>query len=221
MHTGSTGARCRSSRAARNRLHDFYFFTIEEPEKVVEKIVYLCKEGVPSRFGFDPVNDIQVLTPMHKGTVGVASLNAELQRSLNPSKDELIRGGKVSRTGDKVLQIRNNYDKDVFNGDIGRIREIDREVQELRIDFDGRLVSYEFSELDEVVLAYATSVHKSQGSEILLSSCRSLPSTTCSCSETSCTRVSRAEKNSSYSWERRKLWQSPYTITSRRCVILC
>jgi exodeoxyribonuclease V alpha subunit len=146
-------------------LHDFYFFAIEEPEKVVEKIVYLCKEGIPSKFGLNPVNDIQVLTPMHKGTVGVANLNAELQKSLNPSRDELIRGGKVFRPGDKVLQLRNNYDKDVFNGDIGRIKEIDREVQELRVDFDGRLVSYEFSDLDEIVLAYATSVHKAQGSE--------------------------------------------------------
>ena len=146
-------------------LHDFYFFAIEEPEKVVEKIVYLCKEGVPSKFGLNAVNDIQVLTPMHKGTVGVANLNAELQRSLNPSKDELIRGGKIFRPGDKVLQLRNNYDKDVFNGDIGRIVGIDREVQELSVDFDGRLVSYEFSELDEIVLAYATSVHKAQGSE--------------------------------------------------------
>jgi exodeoxyribonuclease V alpha subunit len=151
--------------AGEEYLHDFYFFTIEEPEKVVEKIVHLCKEGVPSKFGLDPVSDIQVLTPMHKGTVGVANLNAELQRELNPSKDELIRGGKVFKPGDKVLQLRNNYDKDVFNGDIGRIIGIDREVQEVHVDFDGRSVSYEFSELDEIVLAYATSVHKAQGSE--------------------------------------------------------
>ena len=146
-------------------LHDFYFLSMEEPEKVVEKIIFLCKKDVPSQFGLNPVDDIQVLTPMHKGTVGVANLNAELQKELNPSKDELVRGGKVFKAGDKVLQLRNNYDKDVFNGDIGRIRQIDREEQEVRVDFDGRLVAYEFSELDEIVLAYATSVHKAQGSE--------------------------------------------------------
>ena len=152
-------------RGSEENLHDFYFFTIEEPEEVLKKIAYLCKEGIPSRFGYNPVNDIQVLTPMHKGVVGVSNLNAELQKELNPEREELIRGGKIFRTGDKVLQIRNNYDKDVYNGDIGRIREIDREMQEVRVDYDGRLVSYEYSELDEIVLAYAVSVHKSQGSE--------------------------------------------------------
>jgi exodeoxyribonuclease V alpha subunit len=111
------------------------------------------------------MNDIQVLTPMHKGTVGVANLNAMLQSELNPDGDELVRAGRVIRVGDKVMQTRNNYDKDVFNGDIGRIMVIDREVQEAVIDFDGRRVSYEFPELDEITLAYAISVHKSQGSE--------------------------------------------------------
>ena len=152
-------------RGGEGYLHDFYFFTIEEPEKVVEKIIYLCKEGIPSRFGYDPLDAIQILTPMHKGIVGVSNLNTELQKELNPAKDELIRGGRIFRTGDKVLQIRNNYDKDVYNGDIGRVREIDKETQEVRVDFDGRLVAYEYSEIDEIVLAYATSVHKSQGSE--------------------------------------------------------
>jgi exodeoxyribonuclease V alpha subunit len=111
------------------------------------------------------MNDIQVLTPMHKGTVGVANLNAVLQAELNPCNDELVRAGRTVKVGDKVIQLRNNYDKDVFNGDIGRIVAIDREIQEVMIDFDGRRVSYEFPELDEITLAYAISVHKSQGSE--------------------------------------------------------
>jgi exodeoxyribonuclease V alpha subunit len=144
---------------------DFYFFTVEEPEKVLEKVISLCKEGLVSRFGYNPLDDIQVLTPMHKGTVGVANLNTELQKALNPARDELLRGGKLFKAGDKVMQIRNNYDKDVYNGDIGRVAGIDNEMQELKVNYDGRLVSYDFSDLDEIVLAYAISVHKSQGSE--------------------------------------------------------
>jgi exodeoxyribonuclease V alpha subunit len=144
---------------------DFYFFPVDEPEKVLEEIVSLCRDKVPARFGYDPMNDIQVLTPMHKGTVGVANLNTVLQSALNPGNDELVRAGRVVKAGDKVIQMRNNYDKDVFNGDIGRIVAIDREIQEVVIDFDGRRVPYEFPELDEIALAYAISVHKSQGSE--------------------------------------------------------
>ncbi len=144
---------------------DFYFFFIEEPEKVLEKIVSLCRDTLPLKFHLNALNDIQILTPMHKGTVGVANLNAELQRELNNRKEEIVRGGKIFKVGDKVLQIRNNYDKDVFNGDIGRVVRIDKEVQEITVDYDGKKVAYEFSELDEVVLAYAISVHKSQGSE--------------------------------------------------------
>jgi exodeoxyribonuclease V alpha subunit len=144
---------------------DFYFFEIEDPEKVLEKVIQLCKDKIPSRFGYNPANDIQVLTPMHKGIIGASNLNTELQKQLNPSKDEFTRGGKVLKVGDKVMQIRNNYDKDVYNGDIGRITKIDREEQEVTVDYDGRPVSYEYPELDEIVLAYAISVHKSQGSE--------------------------------------------------------
>lgn len=147
------------------RLHDFYFFPTEEPEKAMEKIVELCKEKIPGRFGYDPIEEIQVLTPMHRGVVGAASLNTELQKHLNPSVDELVRGGKVFKTGDKVMQIRNSYDKEVFNGDFGRIIRIDHEVHEVVVNFDGRAVLYEYSELDEIVVAYAVSVHKSQGSE--------------------------------------------------------
>jgi exodeoxyribonuclease V alpha subunit len=144
---------------------DFYFIEVEEPEKALQRIITLCKEKIPARFGFDSLNDIQVLTPMHKGTVGASNLNAELQRELNPSTDEIARAGKTFKRGDKVMQIRNNYDKDVYNGDIGRIVAIDREEQEVSVNFDGRLVAYDFPELDELVLAYATSIHKAQGSE--------------------------------------------------------
>lgn len=147
------------------RLKDFYFFFIEDPEKVLEKIIQLCRDIIPARFHFHPFEDIQVLTPMHKGTVGVASLNTALQKELNIRKEEVMRGGKVFKVGDKVIQLRNNYDKDVYNGDIGRVVNIDGETQEMIVDYDGRRVKYEFFELDEVVLAYAISVHKSQGSE--------------------------------------------------------
>jgi exodeoxyribonuclease V alpha subunit len=144
---------------------DFYFFEIEEPGKVLEKVIELCKEKIPKKFGFNSVNDIQVLTPMHRGVVGASNLNAELQKHLNHSSDELTRGGRVLKVGDKVMQIRNNYDKEVFNGDIGRIIKIDREEQKIIVDYDGRAIPYEYSELDEIVMAYAVSVHKSQGSE--------------------------------------------------------
>ncbi|MCK7491399.1 MAG: ATP-dependent RecD-like DNA helicase [Comamonadaceae bacterium] len=100
---------------------------------------------------------------MHRGIVGASNLNAELQKRLNPSTDEIVRGGRTLKTGDKVMQVRNNYDKEVFNGDIGRISRIDREEQEVVVDYDGRAVRYDYPELDEIVLAYAVSVHKSQG----------------------------------------------------------
>jgi exodeoxyribonuclease V alpha subunit len=144
---------------------DFQFIEMEDPEAAVERLVGLCRERIPRKFGYHSIDDIQVLTPMHKGTVGALNLNAELQKHLNPSKDELLRGGKTLKTGDKVMQIKNNYDKDVYNGDIGRIKRIDREEQEVYVDFYGKLVSYDLSDLDELVLAYATSVHKAQGSE--------------------------------------------------------
>ncbi len=147
------------------RINDFNFTAIEEPEKVLEKIVRLCKDEIHSDFGFDPMNDIQVLTPMHRGVIGVTNLNASLQKELNHSTDEIMRGGKLFKVGDKVLQTRNNYDKDVYNGDIGRIKVIDKELQELKVDYDGRVVTYDYIDLDEIVLAYAISVHKSQGSE--------------------------------------------------------
>ena len=144
---------------------DFYFFQEEDPEKVLSNLITLCSERIPKRFGFHPVKDIQVLTPMHRGTIGVGNLNLELQKTLNPDPAGIIHGSRTFKLGDKVMQIVNNYDKDVFNGDIGWISRINREDRELTIDFDGKQINYDFSELDEVVLAYAISVHKSQGSE--------------------------------------------------------
>jgi len=145
---------------------DFYFFPCEEPEKALETILDLCCHRIPRAFGFHPLENIQVLSPMHRGLVGSTNLNLELQKALNSSASvEINRGGNIYRMGDKVMQIRNNYDKDTYNGDIGRIVKIDREIQEVTIDFDGKEVNYEFSELDEIALSYAISVHKSQGSE--------------------------------------------------------
>lgn len=146
-------------------VEDFYFIEQEDPDAVLNLILDLARERLPKRFGLDPVNDIQVIAPMHKGTVGTANLNAELQRVLNPSQESAQRGGREFRLSDKVMQIKNNYEKEVFNGDIGRIRRIDPENQEVLISFDGRDVLYDYPDLDEVVLAYAISVHKSQGSE--------------------------------------------------------
>jgi exodeoxyribonuclease V alpha subunit len=144
---------------------DFYFIEQENPEEVLQIILELTKERIPGRFGFDPFNDIQVLTPMNKGIVGARNLNDELQKELNPCEIGLTRASRVFRVDDKVMQIKNNYDKEVFNGDTGRIVKIDSELQEVIISFDGRRIFYDYSDLDEVVLAYAISVHKSQGSE--------------------------------------------------------
>ena len=150
---------------SREELLDFYFIESDDTERVQGLILQLCKERIPGRFGFDPVEEIQVITPMHKGQVGAATLNEKLQEVLNPGTRLIQRGATTYRLNDKVMQIKNNYDKEVFNGDIGRILAIDPEMQELVIDFDGRQVYYDFSDLDELTLAYAISVHKSQGSE--------------------------------------------------------
>ena len=144
---------------------DFQFIQEEDPEKILQNILDLCSERIPRHFRFHPLREIQVLAPMHKGIIGVANLNIELQKRLNPGQSGIIHGARNFRLGDKVMQIVNNYDKDVFNGDIGWISKIDPEEREVTIDFDGRLVPYDYSDLDEIVLAYAISVHKSQGSE--------------------------------------------------------
>ncbi len=164
INSGSVPSFKRSSEGG--RLDDFYFIEKEEPEDVLKLIIQMVKERIPKRFGLDPVDEIQVLTPMHKGTVGAGNLNAQLQNALRPTQEGGVsRGGRHFRTGDKVMQIKNNYDKDVFNGDIGRVVRIDYESQEATLSFDGREVAYDFADLDEIVLAYAVSVHKSQGSE--------------------------------------------------------
>ncbi|MBF0226966.1 MAG: ATP-dependent RecD-like DNA helicase [Desulfobacterales bacterium] len=146
---------------------DFFFMNHDDPEKVLEFIIEIVKERIPKRFGLDPIEDIQVLTPMNKGIVGTNNLNLQLQEILNPSNngEEVLRRGRTFRINDKVMQIKNNYDKMIFNGDIGRIINIDKEQQEVIIDFDKKEVFFDFSDLDEIVLAYAVSVHKSQGSE--------------------------------------------------------
>jgi exodeoxyribonuclease V alpha subunit len=150
---------------ATNQQSDFYFIEQEDPDKVLDIILELCKNRIPQRFGFDPVDDIQVITPMHRGTVGAGNLNQQLQAVLNPGADGVTRGDRSYRVNDKVMQIRNNYDKEVFNGDIGRITAIAPEIREVTATIDGRQVVYDFGDLDEIVPAYAVSVHKSQGSE--------------------------------------------------------
>lgn len=144
---------------------EFFFFPAGDAEKALETTLELCKRKIPEKFGLDPFGDIQVLSPMHKGLVGVANLNIELKHLLNPIAEELQTRGRPFSTGDKIMQIRNNYEKDVFNGDIGRVLHIDTARQELIALIDGREVTYAFNELDELTLAYAISVHKSQGSE--------------------------------------------------------
>ena len=147
---------------------DFAFLHREEPEEIAKLVLRLVKEEIPRRVGLDPLRDIQVLVPMHRGSLGIRELNASLQAALNPpraDRAEVERFGTKFRVGDKVLQTRNNYDKDVFNGDIGRIMAIDVEERQVGIEFDGRRAVYEFNELDEVEPAYAISIHKSQGSE--------------------------------------------------------
>ena len=146
-------------------LGDFYFIEQEVPDKVLQIIMELVCSRIPQRFHMDPMEDIQVLSPMHRGDLGTQNLNKKLQNALNPSKFELIRGDRHFRLNDKVMQIRNNYEKEVFNGDIGLIKSIDAERQEVVVMYDQNPVVYDYLELDEIVLAYAISVHKSQGSE--------------------------------------------------------
>ena len=144
---------------------DFFFIEEEDPQKIVETIKGLCAKRLPDYYKVDPVNDIQVLSPMQRGEAGAYNLNAVLQDTLNPSDITIKYGGTTYRLKDKVMQIKNNYDKNVFNGDIGLITSIDMEDKTLIITFDGNEVEYDATELDEIVLAYATTIHKSQGSE--------------------------------------------------------
>ncbi len=143
---------------------DFFFMREDDPERAAETIVRLVKERLPRAYRESP-DRIQVLTPMQRGVVGAANLNLLLQQALNPSGPSLNRGGYTYRQGDRVMQQRNNYDKDVFNGDLGYIREVDTEERTLKVDFDGKWAEYDVTELDELTLAYATTIHKAQGSE--------------------------------------------------------
>ena len=151
--------------SSKERLSDFYFIHQNDPEKAADLMVDLVKNHIPRRFGLDPVDDIQVLTPMHKGAVGAGQMNTRLQEALNPNGLEVRRGDRAFRLHDKVMQVRNNYEKDVFNGDMGRIVFLDSKERTLSVSFDERVVPYDFEELDELAPAYAISIHKSQGSE--------------------------------------------------------
>ena len=144
---------------------DFFFAAKETNEEVVELVVKYCTENLPRYYHVDALQDIQVLTPMQRGVCGAANLNQVLQEAMNPGSILLRRGGMQYRLHDKVMQIRNDYDKEVFNGDIGVINHVDMEERELTVNFDGREVVYDVSELEELTLAYATTIHKSQGSE--------------------------------------------------------
>ena len=146
---------------------DFFFVETDEAPAIADKIVTLVSERIPRKFGFDPLRDIQVLSPMNRTELGVTQLNAKLQAALNPDRGQprLERFGQCFRAGDRVLQTANNYKKQVFNGDLGRIEAIDPDERVVRARFDTKEVEYEFGEMDELQLAYATSIHKSQGSE--------------------------------------------------------
>jgi exodeoxyribonuclease V alpha subunit len=145
---------------------DFFFVDATDPDEGVRKLLAIVRERIPKRFGFDPIRDIQVLCPMNRGGLGARSLNIELQTALNsPGEIRVERFGWTFCPGDKVMQVENDYDKEVYNGDLGVVSRIDMEEGELTVDFDGRDLTYGFGELDELVLAYATTIHKSQGSE--------------------------------------------------------
>ena len=148
-----------------HQLSEFYFIETSSPSRVVERIVDLCCNRIPKRYGFDSMRDIQVLTPMHKGDVGTIYLNQVLQETMNPSREYTDYMGRKFKPDDKVMHLKNNYEKEVFNGDIGKIHTIDKSLKSLVVGYDDRMVDYQFDELHELSLAYAISVHKSQGSE--------------------------------------------------------
>ena len=144
---------------------DFYFMRCEDPEMCVRRAIEFMTTRIPRKFGMDPLQDVQVLVPMRKNVLGTDNLNVELQKALNPEGDAIIRGGSMFRVGDRVMQLRNNYDKDVYNGDVGFIKAVNPADRTMIVGFDGRPVRYDTADLDELVLAYAMTIHKSQGSE--------------------------------------------------------
>ena len=147
------------------RQTDFYFFPADEPEQAITEVIRLVQKAIPQKFGFDPMNDVQVLTPMQRSELGARNLNRLMQTALNPTGQSVEKFGWNFRIGDKVMQTVNDYDKDVFNGDIGRVSKIDEIEQELMVRYEDRDVVYDFNELDELQAAYAMTIHKSQGSE--------------------------------------------------------
>jgi exodeoxyribonuclease V alpha subunit len=144
---------------------DFVFLELDDPEAIKARLLDLVAEELPRRYGLDPLRDLQVITPMHRGPVGIQTLNHELQQRLNPKSERWAWGGRVYRRGDKVMQLRNNYYKEVFNGDIGQVCGFLRATGQLQVDFEGRVISYDAGEREELTLAYAVTVHKAQGSE--------------------------------------------------------
>jgi exodeoxyribonuclease V alpha subunit len=145
---------------------DFYVSKIDAPEEGVDRLLRIVRERIPRRFGLDPIRDVQVLCPMNRGALGARALNLELQKMLNPTREPRVeRFGWTYCVGDKVMQVENDYDKEVYNGDLGVVTAINPEEGEMAIDFDGREIVYPFGELDEIALAYAITIHKSQGSE--------------------------------------------------------
>ena len=144
---------------------DFYFVRCEDPQTCVKRAIEFMSERIPRKFGMNPLEDVQILTPMRRNVLGTDNLNIEVQKALNPCGDSLVRGGTLFRVGDRVMQLRNNYDKDVYNGDVGFVKAVDSAERSLVVSFDGRPVRYDGGDLDELVLAYATTIHKSQGSE--------------------------------------------------------
>ena len=144
---------------------DFYFARCEDPETCLKRAIEFMMDRIPRKFHLDPLRDVQVLTPMRRNVLGTDNLNVELQKALNPSGDAIVRGGTTFRVGDRVMQLRNNYDKDVFNGDVGFVKAVGVDDRSLVVDYDGRPVRYDAGDLDELVLAYAMTIHKSQGSE--------------------------------------------------------
>jgi len=158
----------RGQMPALNQFNDFYFFSKEDPQEAADLLVDVVQRRISRKFGLDPVDEVQVLAPMYRGACGVANLNARLQEALNPASPHKVErrlGGRAFRVGDKVMQVRNNYERDVYNGDIGRVTGIDAVEQTLTVTIDGRPVVYDWGEADELAHAFAVSVHKSQGSE--------------------------------------------------------
>jgi exodeoxyribonuclease V alpha subunit len=144
---------------------DFFFVARDDPAAAAELAIDFATRRIPQKFGLDPIDDIQVLSPMHRGELGVTRLNERLQAALTPKGRELAVGWRRFRIGDKVMQVRNNYELDVFNGDLGRVTGIDYEERDVTVEFDGRLTVIPSDDLEDIVPAYACTIHKSQGSE--------------------------------------------------------